>query len=172
MFSNVEGFITDAEGNLIQSITVYRPRADDSRAWVHIYYNSKTCSVAEERFLKRYRLCYDQMCHGTIDEVNQNFCDEYFTYGYHTQNGRKVMPKKDPQEAFSKRLDGYWCLYTTAEKDAHKAYAAYREWNEIEVLSDDLKNGQDCKRLRVHSQETMRGRLFIQFIAFDISLPV
>jgi transposase len=168
IFSHVEGFITDTEGKLMQSITVYKPMADGSRAWVHIYYNSESRAAAEERFLRYYKNCYDEMKAGELNESHQPFYDEYFTYGYKTKNGRKVIPLKDPVQVFSERLDGYWCLYTTSEKDARKAYQEYRERNDIEVLFDDLKNGQDCKRLRVHSPKTMRGRLFVQFIALII----
>jgi len=35
----------------------------------------------------------------------------------------------------------------------------------VEKAFDNLKNSLDMKRLRVHLQENMKGRLFIQFIA-------
>ena len=169
MFSNVEGFIIDPGEKLVQSITVYKPMTDGSRAWVHIYYNRAARAAAEEQFLRYYKTCYDEMKSGELEESHQSFYDEYFTYGYKTKNGRKVVPIKDPVQAFGERLDGYWCLYTTSEKDARKAYREYQERNAIEVLFDDLKNGQDCKRLRVHTPKTMRGRLFIQFITLIIN---
>ena len=143
-------------------------RYRNTAIWVHIYYNSESRAAAEERFLRYYKNCFDEMKAGELDKSHQPFYDEYFTYGYKTKNGRKIIPLKDPVQVFSERLDGYWCLYTTSEKDARKAYQEYRERNDIEVLFDDLKNGQDCKRLRVHSPKTMRGRLFVQFIALIV----
>jgi transposase len=35
----------------------------------------------------------------------------------------------------------------------------------VEKCFDDLKNALDMKRLRMHSIETVDGRLFVQFIA-------
>jgi transposase len=41
----------------------------------------------------------------------------------------------------------------------------YRKRDIVENCFDDLKNGLDMKRLRIHSSEAMDSRLFIQFLA-------
>ena len=41
----------------------------------------------------------------------------------------------------------------------------YRSKDAVEKNFDDLKNDLDMKRLRIHTQSTMDGRIFIQFIA-------
>ena len=41
----------------------------------------------------------------------------------------------------------------------------YRSKDAVEKNFHDLKNELDMKRLRIHTQSTMDGRIFIQFIA-------
>ena len=50
-------------------------------------------------------------------------------------------------------------------KDKVKALEIYRSKDAVEKNFDDLKNDLDMKRLRIHTQSTMDGRIFIQFIA-------
>ncbi len=166
LFANVKGYIPSEDGKtMLQSLTIYRPLEDGTRAWLHMYYDSMIRSHAEQRFMALYKTCFDEFSSGNLDPAHQEFYDEYFTRGYKTKHGQKVIPKKDPVTLFREDIAGYWCIYTTSEKDAKKALEAYRERNAIEQLYDDLKNTLDCSRLRVHSAAAMQGRLFIQFIA-------
>lgn len=62
---------------------------------------------------------------------------------------------------------GYICFVTndptiTTAEDALREYATR---DAIEKDFDDMKNSLDMKRLRIHSDDRMRARLFIQFIA-------
>jgi len=138
---------------------------DGKKAWLHIYYDSNIRSHAEQEFMVYYKQYFDGFSSGELDPAHQDFYDEYFSKGYRTKSGQKVIPKKDPVEVFKEDSSGYWCLYTTSEKDTKAALEAYRERSEIEQLFDDLKNSLDCNRLRVHTKAGMQGRLFIQFIA-------
>ena len=45
------------------------------------------------------------------------------------------------------------------------ALRIYREKDAVENSFDDLKNGLDMKRLRIHSATAMDSRLFLQFLA-------
>lgn len=166
LFSNVQGYIPSEDGKtMLQSLAIYHPLEDGTRAWLHIYYDSTIRSHAEQQFMAFYKTCFDEFSSGNLDPAHQEFYEEYFTRGYKTKNGQKVIPKKDPVTLFNEGIAGYWCIYTTSEKDAKKALEAYRERSAIEQLFDDLKNTLDCSRLRVHSTAAMHGRLFIQFIA-------
>jgi transposase len=63
---------------------------------------------------------------------------------------------------------GFWVIATNAEKDASKTLSAYRKRNDVECHFKDLKGELGMDRLRVHSDATVTGRLFIQFIALVI----
>jgi transposase len=169
MFAHVDGYIPSSDGSrLLQSKTVYHPFADGSRAWVHIYYDSEIRSQAEQQFMAEYKKRYDEFASGSLDPDYREYYETYFTHGYKTRNGQKVIARLDPVKVFNEDISGYWCIYTTSEKDAEKALNAYRERNDIKMLFDDLKNALDCSRLRVHTKNAMQGRLFVQFIALVI----
>ena len=59
-------------------------------------------------------------------------------------------------------------LYTDAEKDPTEALYAYRQRNDIELLFDDMKNIIDCNRLRLHIEQVIKGRIFINFITLIV----
>ena len=46
---------------------------------------------------------------------------------------------------------------------------SYRQKDAIEKGFDDLKNDLDMKRLRIHSNTTMEGRIFIQFVSLVLT---
>ena len=54
-------------------------------------------------------------------------------------------------------------------KDKAKALEVYRAKDAVEKCFDDLKNDLDMKRIRMHTKETMDGRIFIHFIALLIT---
>ena len=60
-------------------------------------------------------------------------------------------------------------MITNDVKDPVKALEIYRRKDTVEKSFDNLKNDFHCKRLRIHSSQTMDGRLFIQFIALILS---
>ena len=60
-------------------------------------------------------------------------------------------------------------MFTNDIKDPIKALEIYRRKDKVEKSFDNLKNDLDCNRLRIHSDQTMDGRLFIQFIALILS---
>lgn len=59
-------------------------------------------------------------------------------------------------------------LLSTNEKDTAKALFQYRQRNNIELHFDDMKNLMDCNRLRVHSEEVMQDRIFINFLTMVV----
>ncbi len=63
-----------------------------------------------------------------------------------------------------KRYAGFQALLSTRFKDLLEALQVYRDKDIVEKCFDDLKNSLDMKRLRMHSIETVDGRLFVQFI--------
>lgn len=45
----------------------------------------------------------------------------------------------------------------------------YRQKDAVEKGFDDLKNDLDMKRLRIHSNAAMEGRIFIQFVSLILT---
>ena len=55
-------------------------------------------------------------------------------------------------------------------KDSVEALTVYREKDSVEKSFDDLKNQLDMKRLRVHSEQAMNGRIFLQFLSLILTV--
>src|SRR3990167_2345754 len=68
-------------------------------------------------------------------------------------------------DAYKENTAGFLVLLSNTIKDSAYALQVYRDKDLVEKTFDDLKNSMDSKRLRVHLDESMKGRLFIQFIA-------
>ncbi len=62
----------------------------------------------------------------------------------------------------------YWILLSNTEKDAAKALASYRERGGVELSFDDIKNVLDLNRLRCHNERTVKGKVFVNFVALII----
>lgn len=54
---------------------------------------------------------------------------------------------------------------STTQKDKKKALLEYRDRNGVEVNFDDVKNSMDLRRMRNHSERTIKGKIFVIFIA-------
>ena len=77
----------------------------------------------------------------------------------------KVSYNNEAVNQYIKRYAGFQALLSTRFKDPLEALQVYRDKDIVEKCFDDLKNSLDMKRLRMHSIETVDGRLFVQFIA-------
>ena len=61
------------------------------------------------------------------------------------------------------------CNHKNKTKDVTEALRSYRQKDVIEKGVDDLENDLDMKRLRIHSNTAMEGRIFIQFVALILT---
>ena len=73
---------------------------------------------------------------------------------------RKVAEIEKALERMGKLI-----LLTNYRTTAQKTISLYRRKDAIEKYFDKMKNDLDVKRLRVHSRETMEGRLFMCFVS-------
>ena len=77
----------------------------------------------------------------------------------------KISYNTQAVSQYINRYSGFQVLLTNGIKDPVEALQIYRDKDVVEKCFDDLKNQLDIKRLRMHSSETIHGRLFIQFIS-------
>ena len=60
---------------------------------------------------------------------------------------------------------GMFVLITNTDLSSESILGYYREKDGVEKYFDSLKNNLFLKRLRIHSQHTMEGLLFVEFVA-------
>ena len=67
--------------------------------------------------------------------------------------------------ALVKQYHGFFALVSNSEKDTFSALSKYRKREYIEGCFRSAKQNVDSTRLRVWDADTLRGRMFVQFIA-------
>ena len=159
-----ENVIELEDGSLVYGKTVYK-KTDYGRTWYHIYYDSARKGKVIDDFMLRLRKCKDELETGVYYEKNKDFYEKYFIVHETPKRGRKVIYNDQAVQDFIDSDSCYWVLMSTAEKDTEKALLAYRNRNDVEVNFDDVKNSMDLRRLRNHSEKTVKGKLFVIFIA-------
>ena len=73
-----------------------------------------------------------------------------------------TFKEKACKEAY--RYHGYFVLIANKEKDCFEALAKYRKREAIEDLFQAVKQQADGSRIRVWTPDTLRGRMFVQFV--------
>jgi len=144
-------------------------KADGRRVWKHVYYDSARRAEHILGFFADLAAWEEELTSGNTLEANQWAYDAYFTVKTTPKRGRKVARNQETINSYKSDRAGYWVILTNTEKDGAACLKAYRERSLVEQSFDDFKNELDLKRLRTHNQDTMRGRVFVQFLALVIT---
>lgn len=135
------------------------------RCYLHLYYNAEMRAHAIDHFNRELIAYKEELESGTPKAEHQEQYDTYFIISATPVRGIKVSYNREAVQQHIKRYAGFQAILTTKFKDPREALQVYRDKDIIEKCFDDLKNSLDMKRLRMHSIETVDGRLFVQFIA-------
>jgi len=76
----------------------------------------------------------------------------------------KILAKEDAI-AEAKRDYGYFALMSNKIKDPVEALSIYRNKDLVEKAFENLKDRLNLRRLAVSSEQSLGGKLFVQFIA-------
>lgn len=77
---------------------------------------------------------------------------------------QKVQYNEEAIRRHKQNHIGWFVIISNKTKDATEALRSYRQKDVIEKGFDDLKNDLDMRRLGIHSNTSMEGRIFIQFV--------
>jgi transposase len=135
------------------------------RCYLHIYFNAKRAAEVYDGFTSDLLLWKEELESGHMNERHKEQYAEFFTVKETPKRGRKVSFDNEEIERHRDKYAGFFCILTTEKMDAESALRICRNKDVVENCFDDLKNGLDMKRLRIHSPEAMAARIFIQFLA-------
>lgn len=142
---------------------------DGHRFYAHIYYDSYKAAVDEKKFDHTLYCCYEELLSGKRSKDHTNFYERFFIVRETPVRGIKVEFNEAAIAEHKHNRIGWFVLAGNDIRDKSKALEAYRAKDAVEKCFDDLKNDLDLKRIRMHTKETMDGRIFIQFIALLIT---
>ena len=136
------------------------------RAYLHLYYCSAYRGSNEADLMERVDQvkCLLEEGKELKTALDQEIAERCFTTRKYKD---KIIARcdKDAVAKMKEEFGGYFAIISNDIKDFREAMKVYKLRDGVEKRFDDLKNDMDCSRLRVHSAERMRARLFIQFVA-------
>lgn len=154
--------VVSVAGDEVYGVTELQ-KWEGHRLYLHIYFDSDKAAGEKKAFNHKLHTTYQALCND--EKVNdEKFVETYFTIKETKVRGRKVLYNDAAIENHLKNRVGWFVMASNFIKDKTEALTIYREKDCVEKSFDDLKNQMDMKRLRVHSEETMNGRIFIQFL--------
>jgi transposase len=140
-------------------------KTNGRRVWKHVYFDSAKRVEHITSLFASLSTWERELKSGDVKKGHEQYYERYFTVKDTPKRGRCVRRNQEAINAYKTDRAGYWVILTNCEKDAASALCAYRERTLVENQFDDMKNDLELHRVRTHGPDTMRGRIFVQFLA-------
>ena len=147
----------------------YRPYKGDTvseprRIYVHYYYNIDRAAEEEKAFDRRLIALRNELESGKRVPEHETGYSRYFHIRTAPKLGIKVTVREDVV-AKEKRLFGFFALLTNETMDAPIALELYRNKDLVEKAFGNLKERLNMRRTLVSSEQSLEGKLFVEFVA-------
>ncbi len=142
--------------------------ADKRRIYLHIYYNDQKATDDKARFNAMLDRLENNLINGTPDPADEKLYQKYFIINETPVRGKTYSFKEGTIRKAEKNY-GYFALMTNGIKDPVEALKIYRLKDLIEKSFGNLKERLSMRRMSVASEENFEGKLFVQFVALQLS---
>ncbi len=137
------------------------------RMYLHIYFNSSR-KIDEDRFFEQELLSIKAMLDSGIEleelsDAAKKKAEKYLIIKKRGNN--KIITFNEKECLKKKKYHGFFALVSNNEKQATNALSKYRKREYVEDYFRAAKQTTDSMRVRVWNTDTLRGRMFVQFIA-------
>lgn len=136
----------------------------ERRMYLHLYYNSERAAEEEQRLTKRLLELQKELLSGEKKPEHLKLYDKFFNVHETPARGIKVTAKQEAIDEAKKNY-GYFALVSNEVKDSGEALDIYRNKDLIEKAFGNLKERLSLRRLLVSSEQSLDGKLFVEFIA-------
>ena len=134
------------------------------RLYVHYYYNITRAAEKEQQFDSELNSLRQELISGNYIEQHRELYDKYFIVSTTPKRGTKAEVKADAV-ARRKRYMGFFVLISNETMTAMEALNIYRNKDVVEKAFGNLKERLNLRRALVSSEESLEGKLFVEFIA-------
>ncbi len=138
--------------------------AEDRRMYLHLYFSPERALEDELAFTTRLSDWQEELERGTRYPDHEKYYAKYFEVKSTPVRGTKVVAKEEVLIE-AKRNYGYFALLSNEIKDPLEALTIYRNKDLVEKAFENLKERLNVRRLAVSSEQSLDGKLFVQFIA-------
>jgi transposase len=133
----------------------------DFRSNIYLFYSTDKIADEQRLFKAKLSAWEEELKEGKL--VKQ--AEAYFQVeDMAERNSVKVTRNHDAIDEKINNLGYFLMMGTDLNKSPQEVLEIYRRKDVIEKSFDELKNDLDLKRLRVHSEVAMDGKLFLSFI--------
>lgn len=134
------------------------------RMYLHLYYSPERALEDEKAFNSQMADWQEELVSGQRHPDHEKQYAKYFEVKSTPVRGMKVIAKEKAL-AEAKRNYGYFALLSNEIKEPVRALEIYRNKDLVEKAFDNLKERLNLRRVAVSSEQSLDGKLFVQFIA-------
>ncbi|MCB5230895.1 MAG: transposase [Candidatus Cloacimonetes bacterium] len=142
---------------------------DEKERYIHIYFSTSRMSAEREQLevqLEAYKR-FIKKAEGKVVEFGPSY-RMYFDFFYDKDGTLLYAEEKSEVIEEQLELSGYFCLITSEKMDAEEALMLYKGRDATEKLFSSDKTFIGSKSMRVHSQQSISSKIFIEFLALII----
>lgn len=136
----------------------------DRRMYLHLYFSPERALEDEKSFNNRLAALQEELESGQRHPDHEKQYAKYFELKTTPVRGIKVIAREDAL-AEAKRNYGYFALLSNDIKEPVKALETYRKKDMVEKAFNNLKERLNLRRVAVSSEQSLDGKLFVQYLA-------
>jgi transposase len=137
---------------------------ESRRLYLHLYYSPDRALEDEKAFNSRLADLQQELISNQRHAEHEKLYERYFQVKQTPVRGITVTAKEE-ELAKAKLNLGYFAMLSNDIKDPIQALEVYRRKDLVEKAFDNLKERLSLSRLAVSSEQSLDGKLFVQFVA-------
>ena len=137
---------------------------DSRRIYLHLYYNIDKAAEDEKNFDRSLIALRHELESGKRIPEHESQYAKYFLIKTTPKRGTQVIVKEDAVNK-AKRYYGFFALASNETMDSVTALEIYRNKDVVEKAFGNLKERLNMRRMLVSSEQSLDGKLFVEFIA-------
>lgn len=138
--------------------------AEPRRIYLHYYYNIDKAADDEKAFDRKLMALRHELETGKRLPEHENLYKKYFETKTTPKRGTRVIVKEEVVMK-AKRYFGFFALMTNETMSAVTALELYRNKDIVEKAFGNLKERLNMRRTLVSSEQSLDGKLFVEFVA-------
>lgn len=149
--------------------TQVRPYKQDTqtsqkRVYIHYYYNIDKAADDEKAFDRKLMALRRELESGHRIQDHEKQYQKYFEVKTTPKRGTRATVKQEAVDKV-KRYYGFFALMSNDTMDAITVLEIYRNKDVVEKGFGNLKERLNMRRTLVSSERSLRGKLFVEFVA-------
>ena len=136
----------------------------EKRMYLHLFYNPEKALEDEMNFNDFITRLHQELLTGKRIPEHENAYGKFFTTKVTPVRGVRVEPIQAAMNKAKSRY-GYFVLLSNEVKDPIVALELYRNRDVVEKAFSDVKDRLNGRRTLVSSEQSLNGKLFVQFLA-------